>query len=331
MLRQGTLPIMTWAWGTSLDQLWRSSAFPMWLTLVAGGFFGVLLLVTLLRADRSLANGALTVIALVITGSAVAAAVGGFGLRNGTAYSEARFTQSGGLAALACIDDLAGDLVLSACEKSLFGSPDAAAAAVSYAASQLIRLSALGDVGGDGNINPEMEALRRAVEQDRYGLIAHVLVTRDHCTPSNCAAFRMLTDHQRIAANMDERAYDQLILRYAPSWNASAPASPASALVSPSMPTGKPTNAEFPTAASTPAVSIMTPEPGSPAPPSAVRAAPPAPPAASAPLPPRRPVSTAAAPAVAAARKLAPPKPSRPASAPVQLAPSTPAPASDSD
>ena len=36
----------------------------------------------------------------------------------------------------------------------------------------------------------------------------------------------------------------------------------------PSMPTGKPTNAEFPSAASTPPVNIMTPEPGSaPAPP----------------------------------------------------------------
>ena len=102
----------------------------MWLTLVAGGFFGILLLVTLLRADRSLANGALTFIALVMTGTAVAAAIGGFGPRYGAASSEPRSPQYGGLAALALHRRPGRGPVLSACEKSLFGSPDAAAAAV---------------------------------------------------------------------------------------------------------------------------------------------------------------------------------------------------------
>ena len=36
---------------------------------------------------------------------------------------------------------------------------------------------------------------------------------------SECAAFRSLTDHSQIVANMDERVYDGLIARYAPSWN----------------------------------------------------------------------------------------------------------------
>jgi len=53
---------MNWAWATSLDQLWRSPAFPMWLTLAAAGFFAVIVLITLLRAEKSVANGALTVI-----------------------------------------------------------------------------------------------------------------------------------------------------------------------------------------------------------------------------------------------------------------------------
>ena len=102
------------------------------------------------------------------------------------------------------------------------------------------------------------------MERDRYGLMAQVLVARDHCTPSECAAFRALTDTHQIVANMDERTYDGLVSRYAPSWNAPAPAAAAGAVaaLAPSMPTGRPTNAEFPTAASTPAVSIMTPEPG---------------------------------------------------------------------
>jgi hypothetical protein len=162
--------------------------------------------------------------------------------------------------------------------------------------------------------------VRRAVERDRYGLMAYVLAARDHCTPSDCAAFRALTDRNQIVANMNERTYEGLIVRYAPSWNAPAAAVPVATLA-PSAPTGKPTNAEFPTAASTPPVSIMTPEPGAAATPSAPRS-PASSPAAIAPLPSPRPTPTTA-PALAAAKKQAAPKPSR-APAPVQLAPAAP-------
>ena len=72
------------------------------------------------------------------------------------------------------------------------------------------------------SMTPELRALRRAVERDRYGLVAQVLVARDRCTPMDCAAFRSLTDNHQIAANMDEHTYDALVARYAPSWNAPA-------------------------------------------------------------------------------------------------------------
>jgi hypothetical protein len=70
---------MNWAWTTSLDHIWRSPAFPMWVTLAAAGFFGVLVLITLLRAEKSVANGALTVITLLAVGIAVAATIRGYG------------------------------------------------------------------------------------------------------------------------------------------------------------------------------------------------------------------------------------------------------------
>jgi len=223
---------------------------------------------------------------------------------------------------LSCIDDLAGDSVLAACERALFGSAESAAAAVSYAASQITRLDAFGDVAtANVSMPPEMQALRRAVERDRYGLMAQALLARDHCTPSECAAFRALTDSHQIVANMNERVYDGLILRYAPSWNAPAAAGLVAAF-QPSMPTGKPTNAEFPTSASTPPVSIMTPEPGAATPPSVPR--PPAAAVANAPLPLPRPTSTTAP--APAAKKQAAAKPAR-AAAPVQLAPAAPGPA----
>src|ERR1700687_1548023 len=191
MLRRGTSR-MNWAWATSLDQLWRSPTFPMWLTLAAAGFFGIIVLITLLRAEKSVANGALTVITLLAIGIAVAATIRGFGPGGRSASTEAPSPQPmiAALPALSCIDDLAGEAVLTACEKSLFGSPESAAAALSYAALQITRLTASGDVAtANKNLTPELQALRRAVERDRYGLMAYVLAVRDHCTPSNRADF----------------------------------------------------------------------------------------------------------------------------------------------
>jgi hypothetical protein len=312
---------MNWAWAASLDEIWRSPTFPMWLTLAAAGFFGIIVLVTLLRAEKSVANGALTVITLLAIGVAVAATLRGFAPGGGVMSAESRpaTTVSAALPQLSCIDDLAGDAVLNACEKTLFGSADSAAAAVGYAAAQITRLTASGDLAA-GATSTELQAVRRAVERDRYGLMAYVLMARDHCTPASCAAFTALGDKRQVVANMDERVYENLITRYAPSWNA-PPQAAAPGLVAAlpsSMPTGKPTNAEFPSANSTPPVSIMTAEPG----PGAARAAPP--PAAANPAP--RPAPAAAATAangsstVATAKK--PPAPKRaPAAAPVQLAP----------
>ncbi len=310
---------MNWAWATSLDHIWRSPAFPMWLTLGAAGFFGIIVLITLVRAEKSVANGALTVITLLAVGITVSGTIRGFGPSDRTAFAETRSLPLAvaALPALSCIDDLAGEMVLTACERALFGSPDAAAAALAYAASQISRLTASGDVASaDKSMSLELLAVRRAVERDRYGLMAYVLAVRDHCTPTECAAFRALTDHRQVAANMDERIYEGMISHYASSWNAPAPAASVAALA-PSMPPGKPTNAEFPSAASTPPVSIMTPEPGTATTPSAPRSAAPA---ASAPLPSPRP-APATAPTLAAAKKPASPKPSRITAAPVQLAP----------
>lgn len=328
---------MDWAWASSLDQLWRSPSFPMWVTMAAAGFFALLLLITLARAERSVANGALTVITLLAIGVAVAATIRGFGwpgapsARGGQVPPPALAVAA---PALSCIDDLAGETVLTACEKTLFGSPEMAAAAISYAAAQITRLTSLGDVATvNRNLTPEIETLRRSIERDRYGLMAYALIARDHCGPQVCAAFRSLGDSRQIMTNMEDRVYEGLVMRYSASWG-TPPAAPAIAaapsgaladlpgLPTPvtSVPPGKPTTMiDFPSASSTPPVSIMTPEPGSPG--SAAQsprtgAAPARPPAAA--------PATAAAPPPAA-KKQAPPKSAR---APTQLAPPPGAPGS---
>jgi hypothetical protein len=317
---------MNWAWvTTSLDQLWRSQSLPMWLALAAAAFFGLIVLVTLLRAEKSVANGALTVITLLAIGVAVAATLRGSdpaGKGGSSAVPAATSAPqvAASLPALSCLDDLAGDMVLAACEKVLFGSADAVAAAVSTSAARLDRLIALGGTAAaDKIMTPELLTMRRAVERDRYGLIAYVLQSRDRCMPESCPAYASFTDHKQIAANMDQRAYEGLVTRYAPGWNAPpvaatagiATAAGALAGLPASVPTGKPTTADFPSASSIPPISIMTEAP-----------APRAPAAANAQAP--RPAANAAAPA--APKKPAAPKaatrPQAPtAVAPVQLAP----------
>ncbi|QQO22323.1 hypothetical protein JJB98_21475 [Bradyrhizobium diazoefficiens] len=310
---------MNWAWATSLDQIWLSPAFPMWMTLAAAGFFGLILLITLLRADRSVAHGALTVITLLSVAIAAAARVHEPAGQDAPTEARAQGTVVASLPALSCLDDLAGDAVAIGCEKALFGSPDAAAAAVSYTAARIDRLTALGDAATAGkSLTADMKALRKALEHDRYGLVAQVLVVRDGCTPFDCAAFRSLTDQQQVAANMDSHLYDTLVARHAPTWNAPAtvppmPATAALAGLPPSMPTGKPTTAEFPSASSTPPVSIMNPEPTA----TTRHAAP----AANATPAPRAPAAASAQAAAPAAKRPPAPKATRAPAAPVPLVP----------
>ena len=318
---------MNMASASSLEPFWRSPSFAMWLTLAAAAFFGLIVVITLLRAEKSVANGALTVITLLAIGIAVASTIRGYGPASRATQGETRTALSTPppLPALSCVDGFAGDAVLAACEKVVFGSAESTAAAVSYAASQIGRLIAMGDVdAAERSMTPELRALRRTVERDRYGLVAQALMARDRCSPTQCAAFRSLTETRQIVANMEEHTYDTLVTRYATQWNAPPPSAPVAAL-SPSVPTGRPTNADFPSAASTPAVSIMTPEPTGGA--AAQRGGPPA--AAAAPsapssaanaslLSPRSTSSVAPTTSAAPAAAKKPPAPKRP---PVALAP----------
>ena len=340
---------MNWAWATSLDHIWRSAAFPVWLTLAAAGFFGLIVLITLLRAEKSVANGALTVITLLAVGIAVASTLRGYGPpgTHGTVENRSSLvTTAISLPALACIDDIAGEAVEQACEKVLFGSAESTAAAVNHMAAMVTRLISLGDAAtAQRSMTPETQALRRAVEHDRYGLVAQVLLARDRCTPTECPAYRSLTDNHQIITNMDEHTYDALVARYAPSWNAppvaTALAAPSS-MMGASVPTGRPTNAEFPSAANTPPVSIMTPEPGTGTGAAGSRSPPPAADKANAAIPPRPSTQTGAAPTASLApspppdaakgKKTAAKKPpAAPASAPVQISPGAQPPPATND
>src|SRR5262245_10089751 len=165
--------------------------------------------------------------------------------------------------ALGCLDAIAGETVEGACEKALFASPEATAAAVSYVAAQLSLLASARELGRPGGTNPGMLALRRALEADRFGIVAHVLAVRDGCAPDQCSAFAWLRDTSRINVNLAERPFDARINTYA----ANRPAAGGRALAStppspaPSAAAKAPNNLYFPSATSIPPVNIMPAEP----------------------------------------------------------------------
>jgi hypothetical protein len=176
--------------------------------------------------------------------------------------------------ALACLDSGAGEAAETACEAAVFASAGSTAAAVAYVGA---RLSLLTEAKA---LDPAVDSFptsRRAVELDRYGIAAHVLATRDGCTPERCAAFAHLSDANALKANMKAQAFDQYVSRHASAWNAppATPGEPAPAVVSaaPSAPVqsaavsgppvAQPMSDKYtlPSAASIPAVSIMNAEP----------------------------------------------------------------------
>lgn len=264
---------MNQATPSSFDQLWHSPTLPMWLTVAAACFFAIVLLVTLFRAERSVANGALTVITLLAIGIAVTTMMRASGVGSAQQAADIRSSapSSAALPALSCLDGLAGESVENACERALFASADSAAAAVSYTAAQVTKLASFGSVAAaDRVMTPELNALRRTIERDRYGLVAHILTTRDGCSLSApCPFFQSLTNSAQISSNMSENMYSGLVERRAVAWNApspvatgstSLPGAPMSALGT-VQPTGRPVSGDFPSASSIPPVSIMSPEP----------------------------------------------------------------------
>jgi hypothetical protein len=178
-------------------------------------------------------------------------------------------------------------------------------------------LASASELGRHGETAPGMLALRRALEADRFGVVAHVLAVRDGCAPDQCSAFAWLADTSRIKVNLAERPFDARINTYAASWPAAGSRALASTPLSPapSAAAKVPNNLYFPSATSIPPVNIMTAEPP-PAqrPPQATTGA--AESATPTPTPPRRPPQTnsqARPPSSAAPARAAPVPPPAPA------------------
>jgi hypothetical protein len=171
---------------------------------------------------------------------------------------------------LACLDAVVGESVEAACERLLFASPANVATASSYVAARLSLLSRLANYDEQGGeIGDVLPPLRHALEADPFGFLAHVLMVRDGCTDHSCKAFALLHDASRVRANLSAETFDRYLDHYLPLWPKTADGAVADAApVQPAAPAQGPRKmtiiADFPSAASIPAVSIMTAEPSGP-------------------------------------------------------------------
>jgi hypothetical protein len=203
---------------------------------------------------------------------------------------------------LACLDAGAGEAIGGACENAIFATPQSTANAAAYVGA---RLSLLMDAAAsakktDPDLLNALAGARRAIEIDRYGIAADILVQREGCSADRCAQFAVLQDTTALKAHMRERAFAGYVRRYAQGWSTSEaknePAAQQSVAEIPHGPATKPVanGYDFPSAASIPPVSIMNAEPPLPK-----EAAAPADekPTGSIPVPPKNPQNRTAKPA----------------------------------
>jgi hypothetical protein len=168
--------------------------------------------------------------------------------------------------ALSCLDDIAGETVVAACEKAVFASAETAAAAVSYVAAKLAVLAERSEQARRAD-PAESSPLLASLDTDRFGIVAHVLAQNHGCTPEKCDALSWFDDPSRVLANLRDHTFDERVAKFAASWGgppraamegAAAGDSPGGASL------GLSQHYEFPSSQSIPPVNIMVPEHGAP-------------------------------------------------------------------
>ena len=207
-------------------------ALPLWAAAVIGAFLVVVCVLAFVRGGPDGRGGTVARVALVLIAALVGSVTIDYLARRDVGDRRALDARAHELAAralapgwaLACLDAIAGEAVETACEKALFASPEATASAVAYVAARLALLTAGAEHARrvDPSYETALTGLRRAVEIDRFGIVAHVLAARDGCTPDQCGAFALLRDTSRVRANMAERTYAAFVSRHAADWSAAA-------------------------------------------------------------------------------------------------------------
>src|SRR4029453_19097879 len=190
------------------DPVAETFTVPFWMVGVVAAFLVFLFLLVVARSRASKTIG----IFIVLIGAFVVGAflLGQSMIRDAerraiearAAELSARAIGSG--SGLACLDSVAGEAVEAACEKAIFASAEATAAALSYVGARLTLLAEGMRYAkrSDRAFERAMAPLRRAAELDRFGLYAQVLSLRDGCRPDACDVFALLDETTQIKANL---------------------------------------------------------------------------------------------------------------------------------
>lgn len=226
---------------------------PGWALAAAG--LGVVILLILILRPRNDASGLGTLAQL-----ALVAVVGGaayFGLKqleDSARYAERKAiedrvvllsqSQQPG-SALACLNVAAAPALDEACERTIFAEPQRITAAISFTADRIALLNdATAFAAREPAFAERFEPLRKSLEADPYGIVAHVLASEHKCIPDSCARLRIFRDSDRIKDNLSKRTFDELLVKHRQSW-ARNPADEHTATVADILTLGiRPENAE---------------------------------------------------------------------------------------
>jgi hypothetical protein len=171
--------------------------------------------------------------------------------------------------ALSCLHGASGEAVETACEKTVFATPETVSAAVSYVTAELDLLADGAAYAGrlEQGYFSQLGQLQSNLQRDRFGIVAHVFATRG-CTAEKCDSAKLVGDPTRVFGNLRDRVFDANVAKFAAAWNAGHSAAAAGAADAATALPARPaapvsSQYDFPSADSIPPVNIMAAEPGS--------------------------------------------------------------------
>jgi hypothetical protein len=205
---------------------------PGWAVAAAG--FGLVLLLILVMRPRSDTSGLATLAQLALV--AVVAGAAYFGLKqyeNNSRFVERKAIEDRAAALLShasqpgsvlgCLN-AASPVLDEACEKTIFAEPQRITSAIAVTAD---RVALLYDATTYSTREPafldRFDHLRKSLEADPYGIVAHILATEHKCLPNSCPRFRIFKDADKVKANLTGRKFDDLLNKYKETWAKTGP------------------------------------------------------------------------------------------------------------
>jgi len=253
----------------SLSSLWAATGAVVALAVAIGAF--VLHKVPNMKASYGLIGGGALAVGFLAFAFVHAAAVGDMSAERRALENRAQQLAAPAFAVgspLACLDGIASDTVQAACEKAVFGSPANVAASIAYVTARFALLSDMAHYAARGGrgMDETLKPLRRALEADPYGFLAYVLAVEDGCSSERCSALALLPHPHQVRTNLIAGTLQHYVEQYRMGWSgtpseasARPPGSQHAAMAE--ADTRHKVNIDFPSAASIPPISIMSPEP----------------------------------------------------------------------